>query len=83
MCRWSGRKCVIILNFTVLPSYSCGAVLAIWLGVTLASQVLIGRSYSGVLMYIPAILGAILVSALPFSNKVGLLFSYWISSTFS
>ncbi|KAJ8590946.1 MFS general substrate transporter [Rhizopogon salebrosus TDB-379] len=54
-------------------------ILAIWLGVTLASQVLIGRSYSGVLMYIPAILGAILVSALPFSNKVGLLFSYWIS----
>lgn len=47
---------------------------------TLASQPRIGRAYAGVLMYIPAILGAILVSALPFSNKVGLLFSYWISS---
>lgn len=31
-------------------------------------------------MYVPAVLGAILVSTLPFSNKVGLLFSYWISS---
>lgn len=55
-------------------------VLTIWLGVVLASQPSIGRSYASVLMYIPAILGSILVSTLPFSNKVGLLFSYWISS---
>ncbi|KAG1761711.1 MFS general substrate transporter [Suillus occidentalis] len=54
-------------------------ILTIWLGVVLASQASIGRSYAGVLMYIPAILGSILVSALPFSNKIGLLFSYWIS----
>ncbi|KAG9318595.1 major facilitator superfamily domain-containing protein [Chiua virens] len=54
-------------------------ILTIFLGVTLASQSYIGRAYAGVLMYIPAILGAILVSTLPFSNKVGLLFSYWIS----
>lgn len=58
-------------------------VLAIWLGVTvLVPQPSIGRSYAGVLMYIPGILGSILVSTLPFSNKIGLLFSYWISSTF-
>jgi hypothetical protein len=76
VCHHSELHCTPLI-------YSCGTVLAIWLGVTLASQILIGRSYSGVLMYIPAILGAILVSALPFSNKVGLLFSYWISSTFS
>lgn len=55
-------------------------VLTIWLGVVLASQASIGRSYAGVLLYIPAILGSILVSVLPFSNKIGLLFSYWISS---
>ncbi|KAN0077177.1 Major facilitator superfamily domain containing protein [Tylopilus felleus] len=54
-------------------------ILTIFLGVTLASQPYIGRAYAGVLMYVPAILGAILVSTLPFSNKVGLLFSYWIS----
>lgn len=47
---------------------------------TLASQKKIGRAYAGVLMYIPTILGSILVSTLPFHNKVGLLFSYWISS---
>jgi len=54
-------------------------ILTIFLGVTLASQPYIGRAYAGVLMYVPAILGAILVSTLPFSDKVGLLFSYWIS----
>ncbi|KAH7920140.1 MFS general substrate transporter [Leucogyrophana mollusca] len=54
-------------------------ILTIFLGVTLASQKVIGRAYAGVLMYVPAILGAILVSALPFSNTIGLLFSYWIS----
>ncbi|KAG1826874.1 MFS general substrate transporter [Suillus subaureus] len=54
-------------------------ILTIWLGVVLASEPSIGRSYAGVLMYIPAILGSILVSTLPFSNKIGLLFSYWIS----
>ncbi|KAI9571433.1 major facilitator superfamily domain-containing protein [Boletus coccyginus] len=54
-------------------------ILTIFLAVILASQPYIGRAYTGVLMYVPAILGAILVSTLPFSNKVGLLFSYWIS----
>lgn len=53
-------------------------ILTIWLGVRLASSKYIGRAYAGTLMYLPAILGAILVSLLPYSNKVGLLFSYWI-----
>jgi len=54
-------------------------IVAIFVGVTLASQKHVGRAFSGVLMYVPAILGSILVSALPFSDTVGLLFSYWIS----
>ena len=83
MCRWSGRKCVISVLYLTFLIYFCGTVLTIWLAVTLASQLFIGRSYAGVLMYIPAILGAILVSTLPFTNKIGLLFSYWISRTFS
>lgn len=40
----------------------------------------LGIAYSGVLLYIPAILGAVLVNTLPSHNKVGLLFSYWVSS---
>lgn len=71
-------------GFTTLQTTLLGCVdgvveiLTIWLGVKLASNKYIGRAYAGVLMYIPAIIGTILVSALPFSNKVGLLFSYWI-----
>ncbi|EIW84898.1 MFS general substrate transporter [Coniophora puteana RWD-64-598 SS2] len=54
-------------------------IVSIFVGVTLASQKHVGRAFSGVLMYVPAILGAILVSALPYSDTVGLLFSYWLS----
>ncbi|KAK0463735.1 major facilitator superfamily domain-containing protein [Desarmillaria tabescens] len=54
-------------------------ILTIWLGITLASLKPIGRGYAGALMYIVAILGALLVNLLPSSNKVGLLFSYWVS----
>ncbi|KAL4077287.1 major facilitator superfamily domain-containing protein [Scleroderma yunnanense] len=53
-------------------------ILTIWLGVKLASTRNIGRAHACVLMYIPAIVGTILVSTLPFTDKVGLLFSYWI-----
>ncbi|PFH54129.1 hypothetical protein AMATHDRAFT_38116 [Amanita thiersii Skay4041] len=54
-------------------------IVVIWAGVMLASFPKIGRAYAGVLMFIPAILGAILVNTLPFSNKIGLLFSYWLN----
>jgi len=54
-------------------------IITIASGVLLASNKNIGRAYAGVIMYIPAILGAILVNTLPSGNKVGLLFSYWIS----
>ena len=40
-----------------------------------------GRAYSGALAYCVAILGAILVNTLPLTDRVGLLFSYWIAST--
>lgn len=42
-----------------------------------------GRAYSGALAYCVAILGSILVNALPSGDRVGLLFSYWISSACS
>ncbi|EED79307.1 predicted protein [Postia placenta Mad-698-R] len=38
-----------------------------------------GRAYSGALAYCVAILGSILVNALPSKDRVGLLFCYWIS----
>jgi hypothetical protein len=33
------------------------------------------------LSYVPSVIGTILVATLPGTNKIGLLFSYWISST--
>jgi len=72
-------------GFTLLHTTLLGCVdgaveiLTIWLGVTLASQRAIGRGYAAILMFIPALFGAILVNTLPSHNKVGLLFSYWIS----
>ncbi|KAF9469334.1 major facilitator superfamily domain-containing protein [Collybia nuda] len=52
-------------------------IVTIWSGITLASYV--GRGYAGAIVFIPAILGALLVNCLPTENKVGLLFSYWVS----
>ncbi|KJA27018.1 hypothetical protein HYPSUDRAFT_35538 [Hypholoma sublateritium FD-334 SS-4] len=54
-------------------------ILTIWLGVTLAAQRVIGRGYAAAIMFGPALLGALLVNKLPSHDKVGLLFSYWVS----
>jgi hypothetical protein len=78
----------IIINqfgFTPIQTTLLGCVdgvveiLTIWLGITMASQRAIGRGYAAALMFVPALLGSILVSKLPSHDKVGLLFSYWIS----
>ncbi|RXW18733.1 hypothetical protein EST38_g7118, partial [Candolleomyces aberdarensis] len=42
----------------------------------------IGRGYASILMFVPALLGSILVNTLQDSNRVGLLFSYWVSIFF-
>lgn len=63
-----------LLNINQAPT----AVVTIWSGVALVSYV--GRGYAGAIVFIPAILGALLVNCLPSENKIGLLFSYWVSS---
>ncbi|KAH0583569.1 hypothetical protein H2248_009192 [Termitomyces sp. 'cryptogamus'] len=39
----------------------------------------VGHCYAAILSFVPAVLGGILLITLPSQNKVGLLFSYWIS----
>lgn len=81
MRRWSCRKYVFpscaVDGFSYILNIS---VITIWLGVTLASQRAIGRGYAALLVFIPALVGAVLVNTLSSQNKVGLLVSYWISS---
>ena len=55
------------------------ASLVLWAGVALASVKGVGRGYACAILFIPAVLGSILVNALPSHNKIGLLFSYWVS----
>ena len=65
------------------PRMHMHIVIVITCTTTSASYWKNGRAYSGVLAYCVAILGAILVSTLSLSNRVGLLFSYWIASACS
>lgn len=54
-------------------------ILTIWTGVTLAARLRDARGYVGAVYFIPNILGCILVNVLPWKNKVGLLFSVWLT----
>ncbi|KAJ3517410.1 hypothetical protein NLJ89_g522 [Agrocybe chaxingu] len=54
-------------------------ILTIWLGVSLVAIPALGRGYTAVMCFVPALLGSILVSTLPSHNRIGLLFSYWIA----
>ena len=54
-------------------------IVTIWVGVSIASRVPNSRAYVGTLFMIPNILGVFLVNFLPWENKIGLLFSVWIT----
>ncbi|KAG8783282.1 hypothetical protein FRC12_019886 [Ceratobasidium sp. 428] len=78
----------IIVNsfgFTTLQTTLLGCVdgvieiVTIWTGVTLAGKWENSRAYVSVVYFVPNVLGAILVNVLPWSNKIGLLFSVWIT----
>ncbi|KAI5119271.1 hypothetical protein M0805_008052 [Coniferiporia weirii] len=72
-------------GFSVLQTTLLGCVsgvveiVTIFTGVKLASRYTNSIAYVGTIYFIPNILGAILVIVLPWSDKVGLLFSVWIT----
>ncbi|TFK54719.1 MFS general substrate transporter [Heliocybe sulcata] len=72
-------------GFTTIQTTLLGCVdgvveiVTIYIAVTLATYIPNGRAYAGALMAVPAILGCILVNTLPSHNRIGLLFSYWVS----
>jgi len=72
-------------GFTTLQTTLLGCVdgtieiVTIFTGVTLASRLPDSIAWVSILYFIPNILGCILVNVLPWSDKVGLLFSVWIT----
>lgn len=54
-------------------------IITIWTGVTIAARLPNSRAYVAVLYMVPNLLGALLIISLPWSNKIGLLFSLWIT----
>lgn len=54
-------------------------IITIWTGVTIVARLNNARAYVAVLYLVPNVLGAILINVLPWENKVGLLFSQWLS----
>ena len=56
-------------------------VVTIWTGVNIAARLPNSIAYVGVLYMIPNVMGVFLVNFLPWSDKVGLLFSVWITGS--
>ncbi|KAF7375381.1 MFS general substrate transporter [Mycena sanguinolenta] len=68
-----------VLQTTLLTCVDGGIeIITIFTGVTVAART--GqRAYTAFVWKIPEVLGAILINALPWSNKIGLLCSLWIT----
>ncbi|KAJ6615084.1 MFS general substrate transporter [Mycena sp. CBHHK59/15] len=82
----SNQRQIIVASFgftnlqTTLLSCVDGVVeiVTIWTGVKIAART--GqRAYVAFVWKIPNIVGAVLVNTLPWSNKIGLLFSLWVT----
>jgi ACS family allantoate permease-like MFS transporter len=56
-------------------------IVVIFTGVRIASRIPNGIAWVGIGCFIPSLLGLFLVNFLPWHDKVGLLFSVWITST--
>ncbi|KAI5900471.1 MFS general substrate transporter [Schizophyllum commune H4-8] len=83
----TNQRSIIVASFgfTTLQTTLLGCVdglveiVTIWTGVTIAAKIPNSRAYVGSIYLIPNILGVFLINFLPWSNKVGLLFSVWIT----
>jgi ACS family allantoate permease-like MFS transporter len=74
-------------GFTPLQTTLLGCVpgvieiVAIYTGVTIASRIPDSRAWVAIIFMVPNILSVFLVNFLPWHDKVGLLFSVWLSGT--
>ena len=78
---------IVSFGFNPLQTTLLGCVygvlgnLSILTGVTIASRTRNSIAWVGIAYYIPGFLGVFLVNFLPWRDRVGLLFSVWITST--
>jgi hypothetical protein len=76
---------VVSFGFTTFQTTLLGCVsgvleiVTILSGVILASRIPNGKAWVGIAYYVPNLLGIFLVNFLPWHDKVGLLFSVWIT----
>jgi MFS family permease len=85
----SNQLQIIIVSFgynplqTTLLGCVSGVVeiVAIFTGVTIASRIPNSIAWVGISLFVPSLLGIFLVNFLPWHDKVGLLFSVWITIT--
>ncbi|TFK61073.1 MFS general substrate transporter [Pluteus cervinus] len=57
----------------------CVEIVTIYTGVHIAARYKDGRAYTSFIYFLPTMLGCILINVLPSSDKVGLLFSVWLT----
>jgi MFS transporter, ACS family, allantoate permease len=76
---------IVSFGFNPLQTTLLGCVsgvimmVSIFIGVTIASRIPNSIALVGIAFYIPTLLGVLLVNFLPWHDKVGLLFSVWIT----
>ncbi|KAJ7600723.1 MFS general substrate transporter [Mycena floridula] len=76
---------VVSFGFSNLQTTLLGCVdgvveiVTIWTGVTLASRIPNSRALVGSAYLVPNVLGVLLVSLLPWTNRIGLLFGLWLT----
>jgi ACS family allantoate permease-like MFS transporter len=71
-----------ILHTTLLGSVTgLIEIVAIFTSVTISSRIPNSIAWVGIANFVPCIIGVFLINFLPWHDKVGLLFSLWITST--
>jgi hypothetical protein len=79
---------VLSFGFTTFQTTLLGCVsgvieiVTILSGVMIASRIHNSRAWVGIIYFVPNLIGVFLVNFLPWRDKVGLLFSVWITGTY-
>ena len=77
---------VVSFGFNVLQTTLLACVigvmliLSIFTGTRIASRIPNSIAWVGIIFFVPGLIGLLLVNLLPWHDRVGLLFSFWMTS---